>query len=77
MDGALGRFIPKDYEKSFDMWIAGMVVWAFRDISEEEELETFLEVAPMANHDLSCSYSKADSKRRDVDWAEMCNMTFL
>ena len=78
MDGTLMKFIPEDCEKSFDMWVAGTIFQTFHDsFVEEEMIETSLEVAPVTRHDLSCSYSKADPKRRDIDWTEMCNMTSL
>lgn len=44
-----------------------MVVWTFHDIFVDEEIKKALEVAPVARHDPSCSYSKADPKRRDID----------
>lgn len=55
LNGSL-RFILEVYEKSFDIWIAGMV-WTFCDIFVQDESEKFLGIALVTRHDLLCSYT--------------------
>lgn len=44
-----------------------MVVWTFHDVSVEDESEKFLRIVAVARHDLLCSYTSADPKRRAIE----------